>query len=178
MAATVVAPIEGGLTDKFGRKPFFVVGIAVFILGSILAGFSLSMGQLSAFRAIQGIGGGTVMISSLVAVADLFPPEKRGRFQGLIAVVYAVAAVVGPALGGLITDSVSWNWIFLFNVPLGILVLLLIARAFPNFAPKNRNHYLDYPGTATLVLSIWFIVPALSMGASGSLGLHRRLLAC
>ena len=83
MAATVVAPIEGGLTDKFGRKPFFVVGIAVFILGSILAGFSLSMGQLSAFRAIQGIGGGTVMISSLVAVADLFPPEKRGRFQGL-----------------------------------------------------------------------------------------------
>ena len=164
MAATVVAPIVGELTDIFGRKPFFVVGITVFVLGSVLAGFSVSMGQLIAFRAIQGIGGGTVMISSLVAIADLFPPEKRGRFQGLIAVVYAVAAVVGPTLGGLITDSISWNWIFLFNVPLGILVLLLIARTFPNFAPKNRNHDLDYPGMATLVLAIASIVPALSMG--------------
>ena len=164
MAATVVAPIVGGLTDIFGRKPFFVVGITVFVLGSVLAGFSVSMDQLIAFRAIQGIGGGTVMISSLVAIADLFPPEKRGRFQGLIAVVYAVAAVVGPTLGGLITDSISWNWIFLFNVPLGILVLLLIARTFPNFAPKNRNHDLDYPGMATLVLAIASIVPALSMG--------------
>ena len=182
MAATVVAPIVGGLTDIFGRKPFFVVGITVFVLGSVLAGFSVSMDQLIAFRAIQGIGGGTVMISSLVAIADLFPPEKRGRFQGLIAVVYAVAAVVGPTLGGLITDSISWNWIFLFNVPLGILVSDTTCFSLPALSPISRRR------TGITIWTIrewrhwsWQSRPSCRpcpWGASGSPGLHRRLSAC
>ena len=164
VAAAVAIPIVGRLSDLYGRKIFFLLGITIFMIGSVPTGLSQTMTQLIAFRAIQGIGGGIIMTTSLVAIADLFPSQERGKLQGLISLVYGIASVVGPALGGFITDNLSWNWIFLFNVPAGIPVLLLIARTFPQIGPEVRKRSLDYPGMATLILAIVPILLALSWG--------------
>lgn len=164
VASAVAVPIAGRLSDIYGRKVFFLLGIAIFMIGSVPTGMSQTMTQLIAFRAIQGIGGGVIMITSLVAIADLFPPKERGKFQGLLALVYGMASVVGPTLGGFITDNLSWNWIFLFNVPAGIPVLLLMARTFPRTRPEVERRSLDYPGMATLVLAVVPILLALSWG--------------
>ena len=162
VASTVAIPIAGRLTDIYGRKLFFVLGITAFVLGSIPAGLSQSMNQLIASRALQGIGGGILMTMSFRSIPDLFPPRKRGRFQGLIALVFGVASVIGPTLGGVITDELSWNWIFLINVPLGIAVLLLIVLTFPNITPQAGNKKLDYPGMLTLILAVAPAMLALS----------------
>ncbi len=164
VAAAVAIPIVGRLSDLYGRKIFFLLGITIFMIGSVPTGLSQTMTQLIAFRAIQGIGGGIIMTTSLVAIADLFPSQERGKFQGLLGLVYGIASVVGPTLGGFITDNLSWNWIFLFNVPAGIPVLLLIARIFPQIRPEVRKRSLDYPGMATLILAIVPILLALSWG--------------
>ena len=163
VAATVSIPIVGRLTDLYGRKVFLVLGIVVFIGGSILAGMSQTMDQLIAFRAIQGIGGGIIMAYGFLVTADLFPPEVRGRYQGLISLVYGVASVIGPTLGGIITDVLSWNWIFFINIPIGIPILLLIMRTFPPIRPEVQNRSLDYLGMVTLVLSVVPILLALSL---------------
>ena len=162
VASTVAIPITGGLTDIYGRKLFFVLGITAFVVGSIPAALSQSMNQLIASRALQGIGGGILMTMSFRSIPDLFPPRKRGRLQGLTTLVFGVAAVIGPALGGIITDQLSWNWIFLINIPLGIPVLLLIVLTFPNFKPPAANEKLDYPGMLTLVLAVVTTMLALS----------------
>ena len=164
VAAAVAIPIVGRLSDLYGRKIFFLLGITIFMIGSVPTGLSQTMTQLIAFRAIQGIGGGIIMTTSLVAIADLFPSQERGKFQGLLGLAYGIASVVGPTLGGFITDNLSWNWIFLFNVPAGIPVLLLIARTFPQIRPEVRKRSLDYPGMATLILAIVPILLALSWG--------------
>ena len=164
VGSAVAIPIVGRLSDFYGRRIFFLLGIAIFMLGSVPTGLSRTMTQLIAFRAVQGIGGGIIMTTSLVAIADLFPPKERGKFQGLIALVYGMASIVGPTLGGFITDNLSWNWIFLFNVPAGIPVLLLIARTFPQIRPEVEKQSLDYPGMATLVLAVVPILLALSWG--------------
>ena len=163
VAATVSIPIVGRLTDLYGRKVFLVLGIVVFIGGSIPAGMSQTMNQLIAFRAIQGIGGGTIMAYGFLVTADLFPPEVRGRYQGLISLVYGVASVIGPTLGGVVTDVLSWNWIFFINIPIGIPILLLIIRTFPPIRPEIQNRRLDYLGMVTLVLSVVTIMLALSI---------------
>ncbi len=162
VASTVAIPIAGRLTDIYGRKLFFVLGITVFILGSIPAGLSQSMNQLIASRALQGIGGGILMTMSFRSIPDLFPPRKRGRFQGLIALVFGMASVIGPSLGAFITDHLSWNWIFLINVPIGIPVLLLIALTFPDIRPQVENRKLDYPGMMALILAVVPTMLALS----------------
>ena len=163
VAATVSIPIVGRLTDLYGRKVFLVLGIVIFIGGSIPAGMSQTMNQLIAFRAIQGIGGGTIMAYGFLVTADLFPPEVRGRYQGLISLVYGVASVIGPTLGGIITDVLSWNWIFFINIPIGIPILLLIIRTFPPIRPEVQNRSLDYLGMVTLALSVIPILIALSI---------------
>lgn len=162
VASTVAIPIAGRLTDIYGRKLFFVLGITAFVLGSIPAALSQSMNQLIAARALQGIGGGILMTMSFRSIPDLFPPRKRGRFQGLIGLVFGVASVIGPALGGVITDQLSWNWIFLINVPLGIPVLLLIVLTFPDIRPRDGNQKLDYPGMLALILAVVSTMLALS----------------
>ena len=164
VASTVAVPIVGRLTDIYGRKIFFIGGIAVFLLGSVLAGMSGSMNQLIAFRAIQGLGGGVIMANSFVSIADLFPPEERGKFQGFLGVVFGMSSVIGPTLGGFITDNFSWNWIFLINVPVGLPVLLLIALLFPKITPEVESRKLDYPGMVTLILAVTPILLALSWG--------------
>lgn len=166
VAATAVAPVAGGLGDLYGRKPLFITGLIVFIAGSILLGFSRSMDEIIVFRAIQGIGGGIIMTSSLVAVADLIRPEQRGKYQGLLAGVYGIASIVGPAVGGLVTDHYSWNGIFFLNVPIAFVILLSIAWVFPRADAKGADRKLDYPGMVLLVLALVSLLLALSFGGA------------
>ena len=163
VAAAIVAPIAGRLSDLYGRKSFLILGLSVFMLGSILASTSRSMTQLIAFRSVQGLGGGIIVVSCVVAIADLFSPDKRGRFQGLAALVFGMASVIGPPLGGFITDRFSWNWVLLINVPAGIPVLLLVLR-FPRRNSRPDISHLDYPGMLTLILAVVSILLALSWG--------------
>ena len=166
VAATAVAPVAGGLGDLYGRKPLFIAGLIVFIAGSTLLGFSRSMNEIIVFRAIQGIGGGIIMTSSLVAVADLIPPQQRGKYQGLLAGVYGIASIVGPAVGGLITDHYSWNGIFFLNVPIALVILLLIAWVFPRADSRDGDRKLDYSGMMLLVLALVSLLLALSFGGA------------
>ena len=164
VASTTAVPIVGRLTDIHGRKIFYVAGIIVFLIGSVLAGMSQTMNQLIAFRAIQGLGGGIIMVNSFTAIADLFPPETRGKYQGFIGVVFGMSSVIGPTLGGFITDNISWSWVFLVNIPIGVPVLLLIAFLFPAIKPEVENRRHDYAGMVTLILAVVPILLALSWG--------------
>ena len=167
IASTVVIPITGRLSDLYGRRVFLILGLIIFMIASVPAGLSQSMTQLIAFRALQGIGGGAMTASFFAAGADLFPPQKRGRFQAFAGLAFGVAAVVGPVLGGFITDNFAWNWLFLLNVPAGIPVLLIVL-AFPRLRPGVEDRRLDYPGMATLVLAVVSILVALSWGVRDS----------
>ena len=169
VASTIAIPIAGRLADIFGRRIFFVLGLAIFMIGSIPAGLSHSMNQLIASRAVMGVGGGILMANSFAAVADLFPPGERGRYIGLIGLVYGMSSVIGPPLAGFITDYFSWNWVFLMNVPAGIPVLWLLARTFPQVAPGIEKRKLDYTGMVTLTLAVASLLIALSRG-----GVHHR----
>ncbi len=164
VASTTAVPIVGRLTDIYGRKIFYVLGIVVFLIGSVLAGTSQTMNQLIAFRAVQGLGGGVIMANSFVAIADLFPPETRGKYQGFVGVVFGMSSVIGPTLGGFITDNLSWNWVFLVNIPLGIPVAVLIALLFPTIKPEVESRKLDYAGMVTLILAVVPALLALSWG--------------
>ncbi|MDE2755023.1 MAG: MDR family MFS transporter [Acidobacteriota bacterium] len=167
VASAIAIPIAGGLADIFGRRIFFVLGLAIFMIGSIPAGLSQSMNQLIAFRAVMGVGGGILMANSFAAAADLFPPAERGRYIGLIGLVYGMSSVIGPPFAGFITDTLSWNWVFLMNVPAGIPVLWMLARTFPRIAPRVEKGKLDYPGMVVLTLAVASLMIALSRG-----GLH------
>ena len=164
VASTTAVPIVGRLSDLYGRKPFFIGGIVVFLIGSVMAGTSQTMDQLIILRAVQGIGGGSIMALSFTAIADLFPPAERGKYQGLVAAGFGMASVIGPTLGGFITDSLSWNWIFYVNLPLGIPVIVLFIRFFPNLKTERLTHRLDYAGMALLVLVVVPLLVGLSLG--------------
>ena len=164
VASTTAVPIVGRLSDLYGRKMFFLGGIVVFLLGSILAGVSQSMNQLIVFRAIQGIGGGSIMALSFTTVGDLFSPAERGKYQGVVAAVFGLSSVIGPTLGGFITDNLSWHWVFYVNVPLGLPIIALFIRFFPNIRPAQRTRRLDYAGMALLVLVVVPLLVGLSLG--------------
>ena len=164
VASTTAVPIVGRMTDIYGRKAFYIGGIVVFLAGSVLAGLSQTMTQLIVFRAIQGIGGGVIMANSFIAIADLFPPETRGKYQGFVGVVFGMSSVIGPTLGGFITDNLSWNWIFYVNIPIGLPVLVLIILMFPSIRPEVESRKLDYPGMVALILAVVPILLALSWG--------------
>ena len=167
VAATVAYPIMGRLSDIYGRRMFLMAGIATFIVGSALVGVSASMNQVIGFRQVQGIGGGIVMTCSYVSIADLFRPEDRGKFIGILGAIYAVATVVGPFMGAFVTEWLSWHWVFLFIAAAGVSTLALTVRIYPrpNSLPQQRG--LDYPGMAALVLAV---VPlALALSSAGVL---------
>ena len=164
VASTSVLPIVGKLTDLYGRKWFFVTAIGIFLLGSILAGLSQTMTQLIVFRAIQGLGGGSIMAIAFVSVGDLFPPAERGKSQGYLAAVFALSSILGPTLGGLITDQLSWHWIFYINIPLGIPVMFLFIFFFPQIRRSDSKPKLDYLGVVTLILAVVPLMLALSWG--------------
>src|ERR671938_1590474 len=127
LAATVTGPVFGKLSDTYGRKPVYLAGIFLFLLGSVLAGTSQSMAALITFRTLQGLGAGAVQPVAITIVGDIFELDTRARVQGLFGAVWGISSVVGPAIGGLITDYISWRWVFYVNVSFGIVAAVLLA---------------------------------------------------
>jgi EmrB/QacA subfamily drug resistance transporter len=164
--STVVLPIVGKLTDMYGRKYFYIAGISIFILGSLLSGLSQTMLQIVIFRGIQGIGAGIMMVNAFTVIADLYPPAERGKYVGLVSGVFGVSAIIGPILGGFITDALSWHWIFYINIPLGIINILLFIRYFPNYRLDSIRHRIDYAGIIAILLAVIPLMLALSFGGT------------
>jgi len=167
LGATIVMPIYGKLGDLIGRKKLFLVALTIFIAGSIVGGFATSMELLIAGRAIQGLGGGGLMILSQAIIADVVPPRDRGKYGGFIGAVFAFSAVVGPLLGGLFTDTLTWRWAFWINIPLGIAAIV-VAAVFIRL-PQKANRVkprIDYLGTALIAIATTSLVLVTSWGGT------------
>jgi len=165
LTATVSGPLYGKLGDLYGRKLVLQAAIVIFLVGSALCGLSQSMGQLIAFRALQGLGAGGLIVVTLAVVGDIIPPRERGRYQGYFGAVFGVSTIIGPLLGGFFVDNLSWRWIFYVNVPIGIVALGVIATAFR--APTEmRRHAMDYLGAALLAADLTAIVLFTSLGGT------------
>src|ERR1700754_4974910 len=128
LSTTVTVPLYGKLSDLYGRRRLFVLSISIFLLGSALCGTSQTMGELIAFRALQGVGAGGLIPLAQASIADLFSPRERGKYQGYVGSMWATAAVAGPLLGGTLTDAASWRWIFYINIPLGAVALVAVVK--------------------------------------------------
>ncbi|QRK10850.1 MFS transporter [Archangium violaceum] len=170
VASTVMLPIYGKLSDIFGRKPILIVGILIFVLGSVLCGLSRTSLQVILARVVQGLGSASLFTSAFTVVADLFPPSVRGKYQGLIGGVFALSSVVGPLLGGFLTDAFSWHWVFFINLPVGVVALVFILLKMPSLrqATGGTRARLDLPGAFVLVLAVVPLLVALSLGRGGS----------
>ena len=150
LASTVSIPIWGKLSDIYGRRTFFILGMVIFLIGSALAGTSQNMTQLIIYRGIQGLGAGAMMPIAMAIIGDLFPPAERGKWQGLIVAVFGLASIVGPTLGGWITDNWGWRWVFYVNMPVGVIAILTAGFVMPKLVIR-RQHIIDYLGVVTLV---------------------------
>lgn len=139
LASTIVTAVVGKLGDIFGRKKIFQVAVLLFLLGSVLCGLAQSMGMLVASRALQGMGGGAITVTAVAVIGEVIPLRERGRYQGALGAVFGVTTVIGPLLGGLFTDHLTWRWAFWINVPVAVVVLGIAAVALPNSrAPRAR----------------------------------------
>jgi EmrB/QacA subfamily drug resistance transporter len=154
LTSTVTVPIYGKLSDLYGRKPILILGISLFLVGSALSGLSQEMWQLVAFRGVQGLGAGALFPIALAIIGDLFTPAERGKYQGLFGLVFGVAFLAGPAIGGSLTDNLSWHWIFYVNLPIGAIALFVIWRLLPNIKHTERVGKIDYAGVITLTLGL------------------------
>jgi EmrB/QacA subfamily drug resistance transporter len=166
LTQTVTIPVYGKLADVYGRKPVLLVGIVVFLVGSALCSSAWSMVALIAFRALQGIGAGAIQATVQTVAGDLYSLRERGRVQGWLSSVWAVAAVAGPTLGGLFADYASWRWIFLINLPIGAVALTLIVRFLHEARAGARRHRIDYAGSALILASCGLLVFALLQGGT------------
>jgi EmrB/QacA subfamily drug resistance transporter len=190
LATTVVTPLYGKLGDLYGRKLMLQAGIALFLLGSVLSGLAQNMLQLILFRAVQGLGGGGLIVTAMAVVAEVVPPRERGRYQGIFGAVFGVATLVGPLLGGFVVDHLSWRWIFYINAPLGLLALVIIGVVF-RAPPKRQPQPIDYAGaillsgalsSAVLFASVggavlpWTSLPVIGLGI-GALALTLGFIA-
>src|SRR6266852_8807022 len=136
LTSTVTVPIYGKLSDLFGRKPIFLIGVVLFLAGSALSGAAQDMNQLIAFRAFQGLGAGALMPIAIAVVGDLFTPRERGKWQGLTGGVWGLSAIIGPTLGGWITQNTSWRWVFYVNLPVGLAAMLVLIFLMPALRGK------------------------------------------
>lgn len=166
LTTTVTVPLAGKLSDMYGRKPLLLAGVSIFTIGSLLSGLAPTVEWLIAWRALQGIGGGIITANAFTIVGDLFPPKQRGKWQGLIGAVFGVSSVVGPLLGGWLTDGVSlfgvvsdWRWTFLINVPIGVIATILIIRYCPQIK-HDRTHKPDYLGALLITIALATLVLA------------------
>ena len=165
LAGTIGTPLFGKFGDLYGRKKLFNVAVVLFIAGSILCGLAQNMGQLIAFRTLQGLGAGGLTVGPLAIIGDIIPPATRGRYSGLMASTYALASVTGPLVGGFFTDSLSWRWVFYVNVPVGVITLMVIGLVLP--ASKSRTgHRIDYAGMALLAAASASLILLLTWGGT------------
>ncbi len=167
VTSTVTGPMYGKLSDQFGRRPLIMIGVGLFLLGSLLSSLSGSMWQLILFRGIQGLGAGAIFPISLAVIGDLFSPRERGKYQGLFGAVFGVSMIIGPVLGGFLTDSISWHWVFLVNLPIGLIALFVLARLLPHTSHPERRHKVDYLGAAVFTAAVIPILLGLTNKQSG-----------
>ncbi|MBM4408156.1 MAG: MFS transporter [Chloroflexi bacterium] len=163
LTSTTTVPLFSKLADIYGRKPIFLFGLAVFVIASMLCGISGSMFELIAFRTLQGLGAGALQPIAFTIVGDIYTPAQRARIQGLFSAVWGTSAVIGPALGGIITTTVGWPWVFFINLPVGILAAIIVLRAFHEKL-ERRSHQIDWPGMVTLTGGVAVLLFALSEG--------------
>jgi EmrB/QacA subfamily drug resistance transporter len=165
LASTVTGPLYGKFGDLYGRKPTLQVAIVIFLIGSALCGIAQNMPELIAFRALQGLGAGGLLVTTIAVVGDIIPPRERGRYQGVFGAVFGVSTVIGPLLGGFFVDNLSWRWIFYVNLPTGALAFVVIGAVF--HARTNRvEHDIDYLGAALLAAGLSCVVLFTSLGGT------------
>lgn len=153
LTSSVTASLVGKLSDIYGRKIFILTGICIFMIGSLLSGFSQSISQLILFRGIQGAGGGMIMSSAVTTVGDLFSPRERGRWQGVMAGVMGVSSLIGPTVGGYIVDHMNWSWVFWIFLPIGLFAFMMILKLYPTVQRREKEQ-IDYLGSFLLTLTI------------------------
>ena len=168
LTSTITVPFYGKLSDIYGRRPMLMIGISLFLIGSILSGLSQEMWQLILFRGIQGLGAGALFPIALAVIGDLFTPAERGKYQGLFGAVFGISFLIGPGLGGFLTDNVGWHWIFFVNVPIGIVSLFVIWRLLPTIKRAGASRNLDYLGALVFTIGIGFLL----VGLTNKAGFH------
>jgi EmrB/QacA subfamily drug resistance transporter len=163
---TIALPLTGKLSDMYGRKWFLVAGMGIFVLGSFLCGISQSMTQLIIFRGVQGIGFGAMSALGFIIIADIFPPEERGKYSGLMASVLGFSTIFGPMLGGYLTDALSWRWCFFIIIPIGVIIIGFFIFMFPRLQISETRHRVDYEGVVVLSLAVVSLVLAMNWGGA------------
>jgi EmrB/QacA subfamily drug resistance transporter len=163
LVQAVTVPVYSKLADTIGRKPIMLIGMGLFLLGSILCGFAWSMGALIAFRVVQGLGAGAVAPMSITIAGDIYTVQERAKAQGYIASVWGIASVIGPTLGGVFSQYVSWRWIFFVNVPLSVIAALMIARTLHENITKKK-HKVDYLGATLVTVGLTLLILAVLEG--------------
>lgn len=165
VASTVMVPIAGKLGDLFGRKPFILIGMVGFILASALCGQAQNMIELVTFRGLQGVFGGVLTANVFTVIADLFSPKTRAKMQGIFAAVFGISAIIGPTIGGYITDNLGWRWVFYVNLPVGIVAVSVIALGMPFVRTNKTWRHIDFAGALVLMLSVVTLLVALSISS-------------
>ncbi|MCQ6560254.1 MDR family MFS transporter [Paenibacillus mendelii] len=166
LASTATMPIYGKLADLYGRRSVYLCGLSLFLAGSFLCGIAATMVELIAFRGIQGLGAGALMPIAFTIVADVFPPERRGRFMGLFSTVFAISSILGPMIGGILTDYGQWSWIFLINLPIGMVAVIMIAIGLRENKRNDAKRSIDWLGAVTLTGASVFLLLGLVMGGT------------
>src|ERR671933_2036063 len=181
ITSTIATPLYGKLSDLYGRRPFFIAAVSIFIVGSVLSGFAQTMYQLAAYRAFQGIGAGGLFSLALAIIADLVPPRERARYQGYFLAVFGTSSVLGPVVGGFLAGQdrllgiTGWRWVFLVNVPIGVVAFLVVGRVL-NLPHTRREHRIDWPGALALIVGVVPLLIVAEQGRSWGWGSGRSLL--